>query len=136
MSAAESTVLEASPFLVARGTVSAVDRVSPTFVRITFTGADFDEFGDPDDIPVKCVINDVIVQESTTADLIFSVPELIAYLSAVLPCDVILTGTPSGVGLGRTPPSYLVPGDVIETTVGDQTMRHIAIAQPQPLKEA
>ncbi|QPE05542.1 siderophore-interacting protein [Microbacterium schleiferi] len=48
MSAAESTVLEASPFLVARGTVSAVDRVSPTFVRITFTGADFDEFGDPE----------------------------------------------------------------------------------------
>lgn len=111
----------------------------PAFTPLGPTLLTPDEFDDPDDIPVKCVINDVIVQEGTTADLIFSVPELIAYLSAVLPLlpgDVILTGTPSGVGLGRTPPSYLVPGDVIETTVGDQTMRHIAIARPQPSKEA
>lgn len=105
----------------------------PGFTPLGPTLVTPDEFDDPDDIPVKCVINDVVVQESTTADLIFAVPELIAYLSTVLsllPGDVILTGTPSGVGLGRTPPSYLVPGDVIKTTVGDQVMQHVAIAHP------
>jgi 2-keto-4-pentenoate hydratase/2-oxohepta-3-ene-1,7-dioic acid hydratase in catechol pathway len=92
-----------------------------------------DEFDDCDDIAVRCVINGVTVQESSTADLIFPVPELVAYLSAVLPLlpgDVILTGTPAGVGLGRNPPSYLVPGDDVVTIVGDQTLHHTAIAIP------
>ncbi|GAA1940932.1 hypothetical protein GCM10009775_35970 [Microbacterium aoyamense] len=92
-----------------------------------------DEFDDVNAIPVRCVINDVVVQESTTADLIFSVPQLIAYLSAVLPLlpgDVILTGTPAGVGLGRNPKKYLVAGDSVVTTVGDQTLHHTAIEIP------
>lgn len=50
MSAADSTTLEASPFVVARGRVASVTRVSQTFARIVFTGADLDEFGDPDRI--------------------------------------------------------------------------------------
>lgn len=93
-----------------------------------------DEFDDPDDIRVATTINGATVQESTTADLIFPVSELIAYLSDVLPLrpgDVILTGTPSGVGLGMTPPHYLQPGDVIVTTVGDQCLHHTATTAPE-----
>lgn len=90
-----------------------------------------DEFDDPDGITVSCSINGHIVQSSSTADMIFSVGELIAYLSAILPLlpgDVILTGTPSGVALGMTPPEYLRAGDRITTVVGDQTQRHLAVA--------
>jgi 2-keto-4-pentenoate hydratase/2-oxohepta-3-ene-1,7-dioic acid hydratase in catechol pathway len=94
-----------------------------------------DELDERDGILVRCAINGITVQESSTADLIFPVAELIAYLSAILPLlpgDVILTGTPSGVGLGRTPPSYLVPGDQITTTVGDQILQHTAVPNTAP----
>lgn len=89
-----------------------------------------DEFNDPDDIALSCTINGRLVQSSTTADMIFPVGELIAYLSSILPLlpgDVILTGTPSGVGLGITPPLYLKAGDQITTVVGDQTQHHTAV---------
>jgi 2-keto-4-pentenoate hydratase/2-oxohepta-3-ene-1,7-dioic acid hydratase in catechol pathway len=79
-----------------------------------------DEFGDPDDIALACSVNGVEVQRSSTADLIFSVGELVAYLSGVLellPGDVILTGTPSGVGMGQDPPRYLQEGDVVTSWV-------------------
>ncbi|WP_130178561.1 fumarylacetoacetate hydrolase family protein [Cryobacterium sp. SO1] len=91
-----------------------------------------DEFENPDDIQLSCAINGRTVQSSSTADMIFSVGELIAYLSAILPLlpgDVILTGTPSGVALGMNPPEYLRAGDQITSVVGDQTQRHVAIAQ-------
>ncbi len=58
-------------------------------------------------------------------------PTLVTHLSAVLPLlpgDVILTGAPSGVGMGRTPPRYLTAGDEISTRVGDQTLQHTATA--------
>jgi len=90
-----------------------------------------DEFDNPDDIPVSCSINGRVVQSSRTGDMIFSVGELIAYLSAILPLlpgDVILTGTPSGVALGMKPPQYLRAGDRITTVVGDQTQHHLAVA--------
>jgi 2-keto-4-pentenoate hydratase/2-oxohepta-3-ene-1,7-dioic acid hydratase in catechol pathway len=89
-----------------------------------------DEFENPDDIAVSCSINGQVVQSSTTADMIFSVGQLIAYLSSILPLlpgDVILTGTPSGVALGMTPPQYLKAGDQITTVVGDQTQHHTAV---------
>ena len=91
-----------------------------------------DEFDDPDDIQLSCSINGRVVQSSSTADLIFSVSELIAYLSAILPLlpgDVILTGTPSGVALGMNPPEYLRAGDQITSVVGDQTQHHLAVAR-------
>lgn len=94
-----------------------------------------DELDDRDDILVRCAINGITVQENSTADLIFSVAELIAYLSAILPLlpgDFILTGTPAGVGLGRNPQSYLLPGDQITTTVGDQILQHTAVSNPAP----
>ncbi|MGW7574950.1 fumarylacetoacetate hydrolase family protein [Streptomyces sp. NPDC054765] len=86
-----------------------------------------DEWADRDAVPLSCAVNGEETQSSTSADLIFNVPSLIAYLSGILPLlpgDVILTGTPSGVGIGQNPPRFLTDGDEILTRVGDLTMRH------------
>ncbi|MGW6376112.1 fumarylacetoacetate hydrolase family protein [Rhodococcus sp. NPDC055112] len=86
-----------------------------------------DEFPNPDDIAVSCDLNETTMQSSSTADLIFSVGELIEYLSAIvtlLPGDVILTGTPSGVGLGQTPNRFLTKDDQVVTRVDDLVMKH------------
>ncbi|MEV0084883.1 fumarylacetoacetate hydrolase family protein [Saccharopolyspora sp. NPDC050642] len=79
-----------------------------------------DEFENPDDLELRCTINGEEVQKCRTRDLIFSVPALIAGLSAVLPLlpgDAIFTGTPAGVGLGRDPQRWLASGDVLVSTV-------------------
>ncbi|MFI9772505.1 fumarylacetoacetate hydrolase family protein [Streptomyces sp. NPDC052415] len=79
-----------------------------------------DEFENPDDLELRCAINGEEVQKGRTRDLIFSVPALIAKLSAVLPLlpgDVIFTGTPSGVGLGRDPQRFLAAGDELVSTI-------------------
>jgi 2-keto-4-pentenoate hydratase/2-oxohepta-3-ene-1,7-dioic acid hydratase in catechol pathway len=87
-----------------------------------------DELTDPNDLELGCEVNGEVVQLSRTSQLIFSVPALIANLSAsvpLLPGDVIFTGTPSGVGLGRKPPRYLAPGDVLTSHIeGLGEMRH------------
>lgn len=87
-----------------------------------------DEFEDPDDIALSSSVNGEQVQNSRTGQLIFSVPEIVSYVSGImrlLPGDVIFTGTPAGVGKGRTPPRYLTSGDVLESTVEHiGTMRH------------
>jgi 2,4-diketo-3-deoxy-L-fuconate hydrolase len=87
-----------------------------------------DDIADPNDLELGCEVNGEVVQLSRTSQLIFSVPALIANLSAsvpLLPGDVIFTGTPSGVGLGRKPPRYLAPGDVLTSHIeGLGEMRH------------
>lgn len=87
-----------------------------------------DELADPDDLALGCSVDGETVQDSRTSDLIFSVPQLIAELSAVLPLwpgDIIFTGTPSGVGAMRQPPRFLQPGQVLETWIeGIGTMRN------------
>lgn len=94
-----------------------------------------DEYDDPDAIALSCAVNGEIVQSSSTADLIFCVPRLVAYLSHIVtlaPGDVILTGTPSGVGLGMTPPRFLAPGDTVTTVVaevGELRQRCVAPAE-------
>ncbi|QIS03295.1 fumarylacetoacetate hydrolase [Nocardia brasiliensis] len=91
-----------------------------------------DEFDDPDDLELGCLINGEQMQQGRTADMVFPVPELIARLSAItplLPGDVIFTGTPAGVGFGRTPERYLAPGDELVSYVrGVGEMRHQIIA--------
>jgi acylpyruvate hydrolase len=65
-------------------------------------------------------VNGEIMQDSNTDDLIFDVPTLIHELTKVMtldPGDVIITGTPSGVALARTPPNWLKPGDVCEIEI-------------------
>lgn len=78
-----------------------------------------DELGDPHELAIWTDVNGERLQESTTADLIFDVPELVSFCSRAFtlsPGDVILTGTPPGVGAFRDPPVYLEAGD--EVTVG------------------
>ena len=73
-----------------------------------------DEVTDPHNLAIKCILNGETVQDSNTAQLIFKVPQLIAYLSHVFtlrPGDLIFTGTPPGVGMARDPQLWLKAGD-------------------------
>ena len=75
-----------------------------------------DEVGDPHALGIRCILNGDTVQDSTTAQLIFKVPQLVAYLSHVFtlaPGDLIFTGTPPGVGMARDPQLWLKPGDTV-----------------------
>ena len=79
-----------------------------------------DELGDPDDLELGCTVNDEVMQQSRTANMVFSVPRLIVELSAVLPLlpgDVIFTGTPAGIGATREPRRFLQPGEVLTTWI-------------------
>lgn len=79
-----------------------------------------DEIPDPSELRLSTTINGEVLQDWTTDDMIFDVPDLIAFLSAgttLLPGTVILTGTPQGVGMGRTPKRWLVPGDVVTMAI-------------------
>jgi 2-keto-4-pentenoate hydratase/2-oxohepta-3-ene-1,7-dioic acid hydratase in catechol pathway len=79
-----------------------------------------DEFADPDNLELGCSVDGRQVQHGTTRDLIFPVPALIAKLSAItplLPGDVVFTGTPAGVGMGRTPQRYLADGEHLTSYV-------------------
>jgi len=84
---------------------------------------------DPADLRIISRVNGVVKQDSSTRHLYFKIPRLIAELSLGLtlePGDVLSTGTPPGVGFGRTPPEYLKPGDVVETEiVGLGLMRNL-----------
>ena len=76
-----------------------------------------DEVADHTNLRLWLTVNGQPRQEGTTANLIFGLPFLIAYVSqfmTLLPGDVLSTGTPAGVGMGRQPPQYLRPGDVVE----------------------
>jgi 2-keto-4-pentenoate hydratase/2-oxohepta-3-ene-1,7-dioic acid hydratase in catechol pathway len=79
-----------------------------------------DEVPDPQNLAIRSYVNDEIRQNSSTKEMIFSVAGLISYLSATMtlhPGDVILTGTPAGVGVGRRPPAFLQPGDVVRCEI-------------------
>jgi 2-keto-4-pentenoate hydratase/2-oxohepta-3-ene-1,7-dioic acid hydratase in catechol pathway len=86
-----------------------------------------DEIGNPNQLTLRTTLNGSVVQDSNTADMIFDVPTLIAFLSGsttLLPGTVILTGTPSGVGMGRKPPLYMKAGDSVTVSIekiGDLT---------------
>ena len=80
-----------------------------------------DEIGHPHALDISLRVNGVEKQHSNTSHLIFKVPRLIAEWSAGMtidPGDILLTGTPSGVGIGRKPPEFLKPGDLVEAEVG------------------
>lgn len=93
-----------------------------------------DEIAEPHDLAIRCEVNGEIVQNSRTDQLIFRVPELIEFLSrafTLLPGDVILTGTPPGVGHYRQPPRYLRDGDVVTVSIeGIGALTNVCRAQP------
>lgn len=87
-----------------------------------------DEFPNRDDIALGCSVNGVTMQDSRSREMIFSVPRIVSYLSsilALLPGDVIFTGTPAGVGWARNPRQKLQPGDELVTNIESiGQMRH------------
>ncbi len=91
-----------------------------------------DEFADPDNIEIGCTLNGQQMQKGRTDDLIFTVPQLIESLSAVvplLPGDLIFTGTPAGIGWARDPKVVLRPGDRLVThaeAIGEMTITFTA----------
>ncbi|MGW0036817.1 fumarylacetoacetate hydrolase family protein [Gordonia sp. NPDC003376] len=79
-----------------------------------------DAVGDPDDLEIGCAIDGEVVQHARTSDLLIPVAEIIARLSATVtlyPGDLVFTGTPAGVGYGRTPARYLRPGERLRTWI-------------------
>jgi 2-keto-4-pentenoate hydratase/2-oxohepta-3-ene-1,7-dioic acid hydratase in catechol pathway len=79
-----------------------------------------DEVPDPQALAIRCLVNGDVMQDSSTAQMIFGVAELIAFISRTLtlePGDVIATGTPPGVGMARTPPRWLRDGDEVTVEI-------------------
>jgi len=87
---------------------------------------------DPSNLKLWLKVNDKLVQNSNTDDMIFDVPTIVSYISqfmTLLPGDVISTGTPQGVGLGLKPPTFLKVGDTVELGIeGLGTSRQRAVA--------
>ena len=78
------------------------------------------EVPDPQALRVRCLVNGEVRQDSSTADMVFTVAELIAFASEAItlePGDLLLTGTPGGVGEFRTPPVYLRDGDEVSVEI-------------------
>jgi 2-keto-4-pentenoate hydratase/2-oxohepta-3-ene-1,7-dioic acid hydratase in catechol pathway len=79
-----------------------------------------DEIADPQHLPLRTTVNGEVWQDSSTAEMIFDVPTLIAFISqtiTLLPGDVIATGTPAGVGHYQDPPRYLRDGDLVRCEI-------------------
>jgi acylpyruvate hydrolase len=101
--------------------------VGPTLVTA-------DEVGGPaPDLAIGCEVDGVVRQAARTAELVFSPADLVAYASEFVtlePGDLILTGTPAGVGHGMHPPTYLSPGQVVRTTIeGLGELRNRCVAE-------
>ena len=92
----------------------------PTFCPMGPAIVTADEIADPHELDIKLAIDGETLQDSNTRELIFRIPELIAYISSItplLPGDIISTGTPAGVGLGRTPKRWLKPGETVTISI-------------------
>ena len=91
-----------------------------------------DELEEPNDLSLACWLDGELVQSTKTSDMVFTVPELVARISTICtlePGDLIFTGTPPGVGMGRRPPRFLANGNVLETEIqgiGRMTNRCVA----------
>ena len=92
-----------------------------------------DEITDPHALDIRLRINGETLQSSNTRELIFKIPELVAYLSSVMTLeagDIVSTGTPAGVGFARKPPRYLRPGDeVVVSIAGIGELRNPVVAE-------
>lgn len=79
-----------------------------------------DEVPDPQDLLIKCQVNEKLLQDSSTSEMIFKIPELIAFITEGMtlePGDIIATGTPHGVGVFRQPQIFLQDGDVVTVNI-------------------
>ena len=107
-------------FQAERGGQWIKGKSAPTFGPIGPYFLTRDEIADPQNLDVELCLNGKVVQKSNTSDMIFSVAEIITYMTQFMQLrtgDIIATGTPSGVGMGMKPPMFLKPGDVMEVEV-------------------
>jgi 2-keto-4-pentenoate hydratase/2-oxohepta-3-ene-1,7-dioic acid hydratase in catechol pathway len=115
-----------------RGGQGFKGKSADTFAPLGPWVATRDEISDPQNLALRLSVNNVVKQNGSTRDMIFPVEALVSYISRFMSLqagDVILTGTPAGVGLGAKPPSYLKPGDVVTASIdglGEQT--HTVVA--------
>ncbi|MDP9260215.1 MAG: fumarylacetoacetate hydrolase family protein [Actinomycetota bacterium] len=94
---------------------------------------------DPQALDISLTVNGEVKQDSNTAEMIFSVAQVVKHLAGVMalePGDVIATGTPSGVGAGRKPPEFLQPGDEIRVEVEGLGVLETRIAAPDRAPKA
>ena len=92
----------------------------PTFCPMGPAIVTADEIADPHELAISLSIDGEVLQNSNTSQLVFRIPELVEYISSITPLqpgDVVSTGTPSGVGMGRTPRRWLKAGDSVTVTV-------------------
>jgi 2-keto-4-pentenoate hydratase/2-oxohepta-3-ene-1,7-dioic acid hydratase in catechol pathway len=92
----------------------------PTFCPMGPYIVTADEIADPHALDVQLSIDGEVLQHSNTSELIFKIPALIEYISSItplLPGDIVSTGTPFGVGLGRNPKRWLKPGETVTITI-------------------
>lgn len=119
-------------FQLERGGQWVKGKSADTFAPLGPFMATADEIADPQDLRLWLKLNDTMLQDSNTSDMIFSVRQIVSYLSqfmTLLPGDVISTGTPAGVGLGLKPPTYLKAGDFVELGIdGLGTQAQTAVA--------
>ena len=107
-------------FQMDRGGQWIKGKSAPTFGPVGPWLVSADEVPDPQALGLSLTLNGEVMQDSTTADMIFSVARIISHLSQFMilqPGDIIATGTPSGVGMGQRPQRFLRSGDVMELTV-------------------
>jgi 2-keto-4-pentenoate hydratase/2-oxohepta-3-ene-1,7-dioic acid hydratase in catechol pathway len=98
----------------------SLSKCFPTFCPLGPAIVTADEIADPHELQIGLSIDGEQLQDSNTRELVFKIPELIEYLSSItplLPGDIVSTGTPPGVGLGRTPRRWLKPGETVTVTV-------------------
>ena len=92
----------------------------PTFCPMGPAIVSVDEIADPHSLAIGLSVNGEVLQDSNTRELIFKIPELVEYISSItplLPGDIVSTGTPAGVGMGRAPQRWLKPGDSVSVMV-------------------
>ena len=92
----------------------------PTFCPVGPAIVPAGEIADPHQLAISLEINGELLQNSNTREMIFKIPELVEYISSItplLPGDIVSTGTPAGVGAGRSPQRWLRPGDTVTITI-------------------
>lgn len=98
-----------------------------------------DEIPDPQALSMRCWVGGELMQDASTADMLYSVAEQIALISAIFPLtpgDLLFTGTAAGVGVFRDPPRYLRPGDAIRSAIAPLgEMTNVCTSAPAPVDE-
>jgi 2-keto-4-pentenoate hydratase/2-oxohepta-3-ene-1,7-dioic acid hydratase in catechol pathway len=118
-------------FQMHRGGQWVKGKSAPTFGPVGPYLVTPDEVSDPQNLAVSTKVNGRVMQDSNTADMIFSVRNIIATLSRYMDLrvgDLVITGTPEGVGMGMKPPVYLQPGDVVEVEVEGLGMQRATVS--------